>query len=272
MKHHIRNIAAWLGLEPVTGLQRQDGMLIDYRHYSLSAKQFTVSAIIGGGLVGTGAYLFYHSAVISFLFAITGLLAPRFRRQSLKLQRQERLKLQFKEALFSLNSTLAAGRSLENAFQSALDDLQLLYPDPRTDLLRELQIICYRLSNAEPLEYALIDFARRAGVDEIDQFARAISIGKRSGGDLIEIVRRSTVLIGEKLEVQQEIALLIAQKKFEAKIMMVVPFFFLAFLSLAAPDYMTPLYSGWGYVLLSCALLLLLLCFWLINRIMTISL
>lgn len=187
-------------------------------------------------------------------------------------RRKERLKLQFKEALYSLTSSLAAGRSLENAFRSTLDDLKLLYPDPRTDILREFQVISYRLDNAEPLEQALRHLAERTQIDEMIQFAEALAACKRAGGDLLEVTKRTSAIIGEKLGTEQEIMVMVAQKRFEARIMMAVPFVFLGFLHAAAPQYLEPLYSGFGYVLLTAALMLLVLCFWLMNKIMSIRL
>ncbi|NIK76303.1 tight adherence protein B [Paenibacillus castaneae] len=249
---------------------RAGRLLMDYGKYHLSRNQFLITAIIAATIMFAAVYLFYHSLIISCAAAISGVLAPRLRRDALLLKRKERLKLQFKEALFSLTSSLAAGRSLENAFLATLDDLKLLYPDSRTELLWEFQIVRFRLENAEPLEYALRNFADRAHVDEITQFVDALAACKRTGGDLLEVMKRTSVIIGEKLEIEQEIAVMIAQKRFEGRIMMAVPFVFLAFLSLAAPDYMAPLYKGAGYLLLTAALFLLLLCFWIMTKMMSI--
>lgn len=262
----------WCGWESAaTSTNTRAGRLLtNYGHYHLSRQQFLVAALVAALVIYAGVYLFYHSVIVSCVAATIGIIAPRFRRKWLLLQRKERLKLQFKEALFSLTSSLAAGRSLENAFLSTLDDLKLLYPDPRTELLFEFQIVRFRLDNAEPLEFALRNFADRARIDEITQFVDALAACKRSGGDLLEVMKRTSVIIGEKLEIEQEIAVLIAQKRFEGRIMMAVPFFFLAFLSLAAPDYMAPLYGGAGYLLLTAALLLLLLCFWMMRKMMSI--
>ncbi len=268
----MRKALEWCGWESEAAMAniRAGRLLTNYGQYHLSRKQFIVAAIAAALLIYGAVYLFYHSAILSFMAAALGIIAPRHRRNSLLAQRKERLKLQFKEALFSLTSSLAAGRSLENAFLSTLDDLRLLYPDPRTELLLEFQIVRFRLDNAEPLEYALRNFADRADVDEITQFVDALSACKRSGGDLLEVMKRTSVIIGEKLEIEQEIAVMIAQKRFEGRIMMAVPFVFLAFLSLAAPDYMAPLYGGIGYLLLTAALLFLLLCFWLMAKMMSI--
>ncbi|WP_337102809.1 type II secretion system F family protein [Paenibacillus sp. YIM B09110] len=275
-EHPIRGLLYWCGWEnhvqapTVKTATARQSTLPDYRHYRLTHGQFAIAAIAGALALFGAVYLFYHSVIIAAMFSLAGVIAPRYRRAALLLQRKDRLKLQFKEALFSLVSSLAAGRSIENAFVSTLDDLRPLYPDPRTELLIEFQIISNRLDHAEPLEQALRSFAERAGIDEITQFADALAACKRSGGDLIEVMKRTSAIIGEKLETEQEIAVMVAQKRFEGKIMMAVPFVFLGFLSFAAPDYMAPLYSGLGYLLLTAALGLLLFCFWIMNKMMDI--
>ncbi|MFF2481821.1 type II secretion system F family protein [Paenibacillus sp. NPDC058071] len=232
--------------------------------------QFAFAAAVGYTIMFVALYIVYRSVPVSITLGVVGLCAPRFYRASLINSRKQRLKLQFKEALYSLASSLAAGRSVENAFVASIDDLRLLYPDPRTELLNEFQMIKYRLDNAEPLEQALRHLANRAGIDDITQFADVMAACKRSGGDLVSVMKRTSQTIGEKLEVQQEIAVMIAQKKFEARIMMAVPFAFLAFLGFAAPDYMAPLYGKAGYTLLTVGLAALAVCFWFIQRIMAI--
>ncbi|MFF2094282.1 type II secretion system F family protein [Paenibacillus sp. NPDC058174] len=259
---------AWMGYSNAAG--GIGTALQDYDEYRLTIRQFVVSAAAGWCIVFAAIYLIYHSIFISIVLGCIGCCAPRLYKASLLRRRKERLKLQFKEALYSLTSSLAAGRSVENAFVATIDDLKLLYPDPRTELLREFMIVKHRLDHSEPLEHALRQFAERAHIDDITQFAEVFAVCKRSGGDLVEVMKRTSQTIGEKLEVQQEIAVMVAQKRFEARIMMVVPFAFLGFLSAAAPDYMAPLYGGAGYVLLTAGMAVLGLCFWFIHKMMDI--
>ena len=134
-----------------------------------------------------------------------------------------------------------------------------------------MKIIRSRMAYGEPLEQTLDDFSKRAQIDDITQFVDVFIICKRSGGDLVEVIRRTSQTIGEKLEIQQEIAVMVAQKRYESRIMMAVPFVFLAFLSMTAPDYMAPLYQGMGYVLLTVSLLLLVVCYWFMIRVMSIQ-
>lgn len=221
-------------------------------------------------MVFAASFLFYRSVMAALVLSLAGIIAPRIHRRSLLEQRRMRLAIQFKEALYSIASSLAAGRSVENAFVTALEDLRLLYPNPKTEILVEFEILSARLGYGETLEQGLIDLSQRAQIDDISQFTDVFTTCKRSGGDLVEVIRRTSQMIGEKLDVQQDIAVMVAQKRLESRIMMAVPFVFLTFLSLTAPDYMAPLYSGIGYVILTAALLLLGLCFMLMTRIMNI--
>lgn len=276
----LRKAMEWCGWEGVLpevgggsalGKMRSEAAGTDYTVYRMNAKEIAGSTAMGAAALFAAFYAVYHSVILSLLVSIAGAAAPRLRRVTLLRQRRERLKLQFKELLFSLSSSLAAGRSAENAFRAAAEDLALLYPEEGADMLRELRVMGYLLDQAVPLEEAVRDFARRADIDEITMFADTLTACKRSGGDLLEVMKRTSSVIGEKMSVDGEIAVLIAQKRFESRVMMAVPFVFLGFLGFAAPDYMSPMYNGFGYTLLTAALLLLAVCFWIINKIMAIQ-
>ncbi|MHA6485433.1 type II secretion system F family protein [Paenibacillus sp. strain BS8-2] len=272
-------VLEWCGWEGVlsvnesysAGESNRMKTLPDYNTYRMNGRELITAVVIGAAVLFAGSYVIYQSFLLSSIVSAAGVAAPKIRRGALLQQRRERLKHQFKDLLFSLSSSLAAGRSAENAFRAATEDLSLLYPEDNADMLRELRVIGYLLDQAMPLEEAVRDFSRRANLDEITMFADTLTTCKRSGGDLLEIMRRTSSVISEKMSVDGEIAVLIAQKRFEARIMMAVPFVFLGFLGLAAPDYMSPLYNGFGYVMLTAALLLLVGCFWFIHKIMSIE-
>lgn len=263
---------AWPDAAAAISRARTSGSLTQYSDYRLTRQQFALAAMIGGAIVFAAAFLFYRSVPAALLLAVLGIAVPRMYRSFLLERRKFRLAQQFKEALYAIASSLAAGRSVENAFLTAQEDLKLLYPSPATEILVEFDIMAARLGFGEPLEQGLTDLSRRAGIEDITQFTDVFTTCKRSGGDMVDVIRRTSQMIGEKLEVQQEIAVMVAQKRFESRIMMAVPFVFLAFLSLSAPDYMAPLYGGVGYVLLTGALLLLGFCYVLMSKIMNIRL
>ncbi|RED63022.1 type II secretion system F family protein [Cohnella lupini] len=244
--------------------------LIRYSEYTLSSRERIEAWVVGCALFFALGYLFYNNVLLASVTACLGLLSPRAKRKKLLEKRKTELNFQFKQALYSLSSSLSAGRSVENAFEETVKDLRLLYPDPRTHIIREFEVIIHRIENGEPMESALADFSERSGVEDIENFADVFISCKRTGGDLVEIIRRTSNIIGDKLEIQQEISVMMAQKRFESKALSFAPIIIVAFLTLSSPDYMAPLHSGVGYVIMTAALLVLVGCYWITQRIMNI--
>ncbi|MNK25426.1 Bacterial type II secretion system protein F domain protein [compost metagenome] len=244
--------------------------LPDYKVHILTSRQKIISMVVGGIVLFTVGYIFFHAWFLSAIVGIGGVYAPKFWSRYLLTRRREALSMHFKQALYSLSSSLAAGRSVENGFREAISDLRLLYPDARNDLISELHIICTRMEYGQPVEEALQDFSQRAGIEDITNFADVFTTCKRTGGDLVEIVRRTSSIISEKLDISQEISVMIAQKRFESKALLGAPIFFLLFMNFSSPDYMQPLYSGIGLFISGIALLMFGGCFWLITKIMNI--
>ncbi|GGG18875.1 hypothetical protein GCM10010913_46260 [Paenibacillus aceti] len=249
---------------------RKSSGLTDYRSYTLSPRQRVATLLVGGGCCFLIGYIFFHSWLISLILVSGAAYAPKYWTGYLLRKRREALGLHFKQALYSLSSSLAAGRSVENGFREAIEDLQLLYPGNSSDMITELSIICTRMEYGQPIEEALLNFSERAGLEDISNFADVFTICKRSGGDLVEVIRRTSTIISEKLEISQEIGVMIAQKRFEAKAMSAAPLFFLVFMEFSSPDYMRPMHSGIGLIISFFALALFALCFWLMMRIMNI--
>ncbi|WP_256760698.1 type II secretion system F family protein [Cohnella sp. WQ 127256] len=246
--------------------------MTEYRTYRLSTLERLWALSIGCIFCFMAIWVTYRLTIMAIVVTPLGLLYPRYYARAMCRKRRDKLRQQFKDALQALSSLLSAGRSVENAFISLENDLILLIGDTQSDLIRELRVIVNRLNSGEQLEVSLQDFARRSDLEEVGNFADVITICKRAGGDLVEVVRRTSQLIGEKLEVELEVSVLIAQKRFESRIMMGMPFAFVGILGFMAADYMQPLHEGMGIVLLTVCLLLLLACSWWMNRIMDIKL
>jgi len=229
-------------------------------------------AAAGMAAAGLAAGLYYQSLWAGLLFAPLGLYAPSMTERELENRRRRRLREQFKEALHCLVTSLSAGRSLENAFLAVPDELNILYPDPRTAIRREFELIRIGIVNGARLEDELRRFADRAGLGEAARLAEVIAVAKRSGGDMAAIVRSSAQLLGEKMEVEREIAVMTAGKRFESRLMMGAPFAFIILLTAMAPEYMAPLYgSAAGLAILTVGLAALAGCAWLIRKIMSID-
>ncbi|MGE5372159.1 MAG: type II secretion system F family protein [Solirubrobacterales bacterium] len=244
----------------------------NYREYRLSGREKAAYLAIGlGGAFGIGM-LFFQQPILALLLSPAGLLYPRYRAGNLNKQRRDELSRQFRDALYALSVALSAGRSVESAFQCALRDLRILYSNPDTMILRELDLICCRLEMNDPLDHALQDFSFRAGMEDIGNFADVISICKQAGGNLVEVSRRSAEIIREKIELEQEIEILLARPRLEQRMLMGMPVVFLCLLNAGGEGYTSSLFATWqGYGVMLFALGLLAAAAWLSQRIMEIK-
>lgn len=250
----------------------QPNVLVDYSIYELTLGEKVTALFMAAAVVFMIAFIFYKDVSIALLFSTSCFYFLRIRRRQLLLRRKSELNDQFKQALFSLSSSLSAGRSFENSIIETVQDLQMLYANPQTYIIVEFNIIVQKLRNGENVEAALKQFSERADMDDIRNFSEVLSICKRSGGNLVEVIRRTAAMIGEKIELQQDISLLVAQKRFESRILSFAPLIIVALLSFSSPDYMLPLYEGLtGHIIMTLALVLLFLCFTVTNKIMDIQ-
>ena len=100
------------------------------------------------------------------------------------------------------------------------------------------------LDNQVPLEKLISDFAARAQVEEIREFAEVFAIAKKGGGNMPEILGRTASLIEERLEVENEIYIALASRRMEARIMDLTPFLIIFYIGLTSPGFFDVLYHN----------------------------
>lgn len=246
--------------------------LIDYDVYIMSTKERIFYIILAAAVIFTVGMIFYHRPILAGILALASLFFPRIRTKQLIAKRKRELSIQFKELLYALSSSMSAGRSLESAFQDALRDLEILYPDPSTPIMQEVTYILRCLSMNMVVEDAITQFADRAHIEDIKNFADVIRICKRSGGNLIEVIRSTSQMITDKIETKNEIETIITAKKFESRILSCTPIVMVAVLSAASPEYMAPVFEQpIGALVMTIAAILFVVAFFVGEKIMDIE-
>jgi tight adherence protein B len=244
----------------------------DYGSYVLQLKLKILYTSIAAVTVFAISFLFYRSVLLAVLLSPLGLFYPGYKRKRLIIKRRNELNLQFKDLLVSLSSSLTAGKSLEKSFDIALGDLYVLYPSEDTYIVRETKIIINKLSLNITVEEAIADFAKRSGIDDIQNFSDVILICKRTGGNLIEAIKNSSGIISDKIEMKQEIDTLLASRKFEQKILNIMPIAMIFILSTTASDYITPVFTTLqGRASMTLCIVLLTAAFFISNKIVNIK-
>lgn len=150
---------------------------------------------------------------------------------------------------------------MENALKEASRDLQMMeWKQPY--MARELEEMRRKIESSQTIEQVFLDFARRSGVEDAGVFADVFTAAKRSGQDLTKVIKNTVQTIGEKLEMEREIAAVLASRKYEQNIMSLMPFGILFYLRLTSGGFLDVLYEGLaGRVLMVCCLAVYLF-FW----------
>lgn len=226
----------------------------DYRICSLSKKE-TAKCFVLGFFVGSAIlFLFYHNILCLIGGVPCGLIYIRWQRAELAQKRRDALESGFKDWISAASANLQAGYSVENAFLKGGQEMALLYPED-SDIRWEVRNLENHLKSNITLERALKDLGQRSGSEDVNSFADVFAAGKRSGGDLRSMIENCCEIISMRIDVEREIKTLIHGKVMEQKIMCVVPFAIIFYISLTSPGYFDSLYNNVAGALIMTAVL-----------------
>lgn len=229
---------------------------MDYRVYRCNGKEQLWCVLVGLFAGGIVSQLFYRSWY-GMVSAVPIWIVYRkfYQKEQLKKQK-EQLLVQFKDAMQTVSAALLAGYSVENAWRSAEKELVKLHGEHAL-LTAEFRSMNVKIGMHIPMEELLLEFAGRSGCEDIESFAGIFAFAKRSGGDFVKIIRITMTRINGKIEVDREIATVLAGKKLEGRIMSVIPFVLLAYLNTASGDFISVLYQNTAGVLVMSGALLI---------------
>ncbi len=201
------------------------------------------------------AFLFFNSYKAMIMIIPLGVMEyATFKKERIVRQKRQ-LTTQFRSVIEIVSNALGAGYSLESAFAGAGKDLQLIYAK-EAFIFAEVENIKTGLNVNVPIEQLLKKFAARSGVQDIEDFANVVLVPKKSGGNLIRIIQKTVQRINDKVVVEEEIQTLVAAKKLEQKIMMIMPYGMILYLRLTNDGFFDVLY---GNVLGVCVMLVFFL-------------
>lgn len=192
------------------------------------------------------------AAVSSLFFAswtAFAVLLPGFlwfvkeRRRMMQKKRAGVIKKQFLDAIQMMASAMQAGYSAENAVKEALKELEKVYEQDEIMVL-EFRFISAQLDMSRTLEFLFLDFGARSADEDIRSFAEVLRTARRSGGDLLAVIRNTVRCIRQKQETVQEIETSLSGKVMEQNIMSLIPVFILAYIRLTSPEFLESMYGN----------------------------
>ena len=239
--------------------------------YGMEGKQLTLLILKAVIVLCIVSYLFYKNFLLAIIFCPGIHIYLKQKSMENEQIKKKEINNQFKDGMIAVSFALNVGYSIENSFREALEELILLYGS-NSIIVNEFRTIVKRVGLNENIEEVIADFAARSEVEDIIYFSEVFKYAKRSGGDLIAIIKSTARTISEKAEVKREIDTIISGKQMEQKVMSVIPFGIILYLKLTSPEFIEPLYNNLaGFITMTVCLIMYMVSYLIAKRIVRIE-
>jgi len=260
----------------------------NYRVYWMKPLEkvlYFVLAFVVGAAVG---YLFYggigkdefgqatmtthilNILIPSVVGIAAGILYLPIRTKQIQEKRRNDLKLQFRELLDALATSLGSGKNVIDAFKSAYDDLSIIYSED-TAIIKELTVIIDGIHNNVDVEKSLMDFGIRSGIEDIESFANVFETCYRKGGNIRDVIKNTQQIITEKMEVELEIQTVVAASANEQTIMTVLPILLIALIKMMSPEFAANFVTPVGLIATTVAIVMFVAAYFVGKKILAIK-
>ncbi|MBD5552397.1 MAG: hypothetical protein HDQ96_14705 [Lachnospiraceae bacterium] len=215
-----------------------------YCKCNMKKVEHILAYIVSSTLIAVIAYLFYHMILLSVVIGLAGgiYLEKMYAETTIK-KRQKELRLQFRDFMESMSVAVRAGNVEAQAVKSALKDLKISY-NGKADIVKEVEniILQYEKGGIE-LKTLFEDFAMRSGLEDIHSFATIYSVIEGKSDRFGDILVQTQEIIGDKIEIEQEIQTTITSAKSETNMMLVMPIVIVVAMSFMGGDLLEALFT-----------------------------
>ncbi len=199
----------------------------------------------GGATLAVAALLYGITG--TWIFALIGLAVGPLGATSFVRYRIAKRKKAFEAALPDALTLIASSLSAGHTFLRAI---QMMCEEAEPPLAEEFSRVVAETRLGDPVVDALARMAKRLDLRDLDWVVQAIRIQQTVGGRLADLLHTLADFIRAREEVRRDVAVLTAEGRISAYVLTALaPFMFLA-IQVISPDYMKPMFQGWGLVVL----------------------
>ena len=204
--------------------------------------------------------LSFYYTISLFIGIPLGLALPAI---YVSTKRKERL-TQFTEQLPDTLDYIARSLRAGNPFSATLKGVANEMPDPTGS---EFGICFDEMNYGLELEDALKNLGRRSGSEEMNMFITAVLIQRTTGGNLADVLNRIATVMRARAGVIRDVAILSAEMRVSAYILIGLPFIVAGVMSIFNPTYLTVLIDNpVGQIVILIQLVLMLIGYLIMRR------
>ncbi len=170
------------------------------------------------------------------LGAVAGAAAFQLPKQLLNLlreRRRRRFNEQLVEALSQISNALRAGFSITQSFETVVTNGE-------NPIAQEFAVFLQQMRIGISFNEALDNMVERVGSDDLDLVCSAMSIARRTGGNLTEIFDKISLTIRERMRIERRVMTLTAQGRLQGVIVGAMPLAVGVAMAFFRPEIMMP--------------------------------
>lgn len=199
------------------------GNAVDYHVYHMNLVEIIIGYLLGMGITSVVLQVFFGIWMLSLIGALFGGMAGiKIYHRILQKKRDKNLKIQFRDMLEALSTSLGSGKNVMDAFSETYTDMCSQYGE-NSLIARECYLINTGIVNGVNMETMLGDFARRSNNEDIESFSDIFEVANRAGGNIKNIIYETKNMISDKLDIELELETMVSGKKNELNIMIIMP-------------------------------------------------
>jgi tight adherence protein B len=196
--------------------------------YGLSAGAAVVGLLLSLMLVPT--------TLLEILGILIGCISPYLYLRIMRARRLAAFNKELPETIDLISRAVKAGHSVQVAFEIASGDA-------RQPVKSELGVLVGQLSFGLPQEEALMKLSDRVPSQDLRFLVTAILIQKQTGGNLPQILERTTHMIRERTRINGELRVKTAQGRLSALILVLLPIGLAIAMKFLDPGWLDPLFT-----------------------------
>jgi tight adherence protein B len=164
---------------------------------------------------------------------VLALMAPNRLLVVLRDRRRRRFNIQLVDALAHMSNALKAGFSLNQAFETVVENGQ-------NPIAQEFHVFLQQLRVGMPFNDALLSLEHRVESEDLTLVVTTIDIARRTGGNLTEVFDRIGLTIRERMRIESRVRTLTAQGRLQGFVVGSMPLILGVAMTLLRPGMMLP--------------------------------
>ena len=220
-------------------MDEKNKVRLKYYECNMTKGQHMLAYLFFSVMIGVVLFIYYRFIPVA---VIGGFIIGIWQEKNYS---QEKLRLQFKEFLeiISISISGGSGRSMENAVEDSLRELQMIY-NQDSDIVREIALIVSDYRHAGiPMVKGFEELGERSDIDDVLSFAAIYKTIEGKTSDFGYIIAQTRDIIKDKVEIAMEIQTEINSAKSEAYMMLVLPLVLVIMMSTMGSGFMDSLFT-----------------------------